>query len=73
MIGLNQLTLKAGAPVFDPELPIAGVRFAVACDTVDPEVTAIRVDNQPHTSDFDSISNGARLSKGAYHRAGGNN
>ena len=66
MIGFNQFTLKAGAPIFDPELLIARVRFAVARDTVDPEVSAIGLDHQPHTSDFDPISNGARFSEGAY-------
>ena len=72
MIGLNQLTLKAGAPIFDSELLIARVRFAVARDTVDPEVSAIGIDDQLYSSNFNAIPNGTRLSKGAYHCAGRN-
>ena len=72
MIGLNQLPLKAGAPIFNPELLIAWIRFPVARDTVDPEVSAIGIDDQPYSSNFNAITNGTRLSKGAYHCASRN-
>ena len=51
-------------------LVVLVARFAR--DTVDPEVSAIGVDDQPNSSNFDPIPNGTRFSKGAYHRAGRN-
>ena len=65
-------TLSSGAPIFNPELLIAWIRFPVARDTVDPEVSAIGIDDQPYSSNFNAIPNGTRLGKGTYDCAGRN-